>query len=166
MTKYWAIPTLPLLMLCIKAGTLAIGCSVPLFCTAQKLHSLGRFTWFKKLILLIQTPWVECNRLWKDLGHPNTLKLAPTLALKSTIISRVADILTKLTQILFSVRNPLIYKKMSATCEIGMKFRVENCPHWVVWRICHLLTRRRQIYFCHHIHILTHPCYQKNVVQL
>ena len=82
------------------AGTLATECSLTQFWTALKLLFLGRFTWFKKLGLLSQTLRFECNWSWKDLGRLTTLEFAPTLGLKSTIISRVANILIKLALIL------------------------------------------------------------------
>ena len=74
-----------------KAGTVAFECSLYHFWTALKLHSLGRFTWFKKPDPLIQTLPSTCNRIWKDLGLWNTLKLAPTLALKSTIFLSLTE---------------------------------------------------------------------------
>ncbi len=74
-----------------KAGTVAFECSLYYFWTALKLHSLGRFAWFKRPDPLIQTLPSTCNCIWKDLGLQNALKLAPTLALKSTIFLSLTE---------------------------------------------------------------------------
>ncbi len=74
-----------------KAGTVEFECSLFHFWTALKLHSLGRFTWFKKPEPLIHTLLSTCNRFWKDLGLQNALKLAPTLALKNTVFLSLTE---------------------------------------------------------------------------
>ncbi len=63
------------------AGAPSLECSLAKFWKALKLLSLGRFTWFKKLALLIQTLRFSWNQHWKDLGHLNSLKFAQTLPL-------------------------------------------------------------------------------------
>ncbi len=57
--------------------------------------SLSRFTWFKKLallILLIQVLPFSWNQHWKNLGHLNTLKFAQTLWIKSTLLPQLTEV--------------------------------------------------------------------------
>ena len=101
------------------AGAPSIECSLTKFWKALKSLSLGRFTWFKKLALLIQSLPFSWNRNLKDLGHLNTLKFAQTLPLKSTIFPQ-------LTENIFELH------KISMLIQI---FSCKNYFQWGVWII-------------------------------
>ncbi len=75
-----------------KPGTVVIDCSLSQFWRALKVHLVDRFAWFKKPVILILSSPFTFDRFWKDLGHLNTLELAPTLALKSSITSQETGI--------------------------------------------------------------------------
>ncbi len=92
------------------AGSPSTECSPTKFWKTLELLSMGRFTWFKKPALLIQTLPFRWNWYWKDLGHQNTLKFAQTLPLKSTIFTQLTENVFELHQIstpiqIFSCKN-------------------------------------------------------------
>ena len=89
------------------AGTPANECSLSEFWRAVKLLQLGRFTWFKKPGILIQALPSWWNRHLKDLGRLNTLKSAPTLPLKSTILTQLTEVWTNLVKICMLLQTSL-----------------------------------------------------------
>ena len=79
-------------------------CSFSQVWQALKLHSLNRFSWFKKPVLLIQAfPFTSC-RFWKDLGRLNILELALTLALKSTMFTQLTEVWIELYKIILEIQ--------------------------------------------------------------
>ncbi len=109
------------------AGSALTECSPTKFRKALKLLSMGRFTWFKKPALLIQTLPFRWNRYWKDLGHLNTLKMAQTLPLKSTLF-------TQLTENVFELH------QRSMPIQI---FSCKNYFPWGVWIVWNM-----ELFFC------------------
>ncbi len=81
-------------------------CSLSKFWTPLELHSLGRFIWFKKPVLLIQPFSLTYDWIWKNLKHLNILKLALTLPLKSTTFHQLTEAWIKLFWIFVQIQFP------------------------------------------------------------
>ena len=96
-------------------------CSLSKFYTARKLHPLGRFTWFKKPVLLIQALTSTSTDNWKDLMHLSTWNLPQTLPLKSTTLPQLTVVWIKSYQILVEMkilRRKINFCEDRETCEI------------------------------------------------
>ncbi len=84
---------------------------------------LVRFSWFKKaVLLLIQTLLFIHNRVWKDLGPPNTLQFAQTLTLKSTIFTQLTENIFELHKMSMPIQFFHVKIIFSDLCEWYIEF--------------------------------------------
>ncbi len=97
--------------------------------------AVNQFTWFKKLVLLIQTLPSTYNRIFKDLGPLTSLKFGPTLPLKSTIFLSLTVIWVESYKIPMSIKILSCENYLQWGSGIVMHFALQIFPHWRLWRI-------------------------------
>ncbi len=94
---------LGLLYLCV------ILCSLCQLSTALKWFSLDQFSSFKKPAVLCKMSSFTLKKTQKDLGQLYNIKLAPTLALKSTMIASETGIFTFMVNSLYTQLQKKVY---------------------------------------------------------